>query len=233
MKVPWLPKSGIQLIAEDVIAGYESKMGCVVKPPIPVEDIIERYFDLKIGFVDFEKNYGMQGILGATYVQKGLICANTQLLDGRNEGRLVFTFAHEVGHWVLHRKLVNDTYSRAKRAAILCRKKDAKKPIEWQADYFAACLLLPEKWVRSAFENSIGCQPLKFYNEKRTIDNCLYIEPCVSNWPFIAQAVQKTGGFLNVSKQAVIIRLQDLGLIINETNAKVGWGSSQYVSNNL
>ncbi len=231
MKVPWLPKNGIQLIAEDIIAGYESKLGCVVRPPIPVEDIIERYFDLKIGFVDFEKNYGMQGVLGATYVKKGLICANTHLLSDCNEGRLVFTFAHEVGHWVLHRKYINDDGGpRADRTAILCRKKDAKKPIEWQADYFAACMLLPEKWVRSAFEKSVGSQPIKFYNEKSVIDSSIYIEPCVSNWPFIAQAVQNAGGFLNVSKQALIIRLQELGLIINETTAKVGWGSRQYAT---
>ena len=55
MKVPWLPKSGIQQIADDVIAGYESKMERKVTPPIPVEDIIERYLNLKIGFMDFEK----------------------------------------------------------------------------------------------------------------------------------------------------------------------------------
>ena len=231
MKVPWLPKSGIQLIVEDVIAGYESKIGSVVTPPIPVEDIIERYFDLRIGFVDFEKKYGMQGILGATYVNKGLICANTALLGGHNEGRLVFTFAHEVGHWVLHRKLVNGAGgSCIEKTAILCRKKDAKKPIEWQADFFAACMLLPEKWVRSAFEKAIGSQPLRFYNKNRTLDNSIYIEPCVNNWPFIAQAVREAGAFLNVSKQAVIIRLQELGLIINDTTAKVGWGSRQYAT---
>ena len=229
MKVPWLPKSGIQLIVDDVIAGYESKIGCVVAPPIPVEDIIERYFNLKIGFMEFEKKFGINGILGATYVKKGLICANAKLLNGYNEGRLVFTFAHEVGHWVLHRKLViDDGDSNAERTAILCRKKDARKPIEWQADYFAACLVLPEKWVRLAFKESIGNQPLKFYNENRTLDSTVYIEPCVSNWPFIAQAVQKTGGFSNVSKHAVIIRLQELGLIINETPVKVGWESRQY-----
>ena len=142
-----------------------------------------------------------------------MICADAKLVNGCNEGRLVFTFAHEVGHWVLHRKLLNSGGgSTPCRTAILCRKKDAKKPIEWQADYFAACMLLPEKWVRLAFRKAIGHQPLKFYNENRTIDSSVCIEPCVNNWPYIAQTVRQTGGFSNVSKQAMIIRLQELRL---------------------
>ncbi|MGW8188459.1 MAG: hypothetical protein ACWGNK_14365 [Desulfobacterales bacterium] len=108
MKVPWLPKSGIEAIAADVLAGYEEMIGTPVAPPIPGEDLIERYLDLRIGFMDFE--------------------------------------------------------------------------------------------------------------------------PCVCNWPFIARSIQKTGGFSNVSKQAIIIRLQELGLVINETTAEIGWHRRQYAT---
>jgi Zn-dependent peptidase ImmA (M78 family) len=52
----------------------------------------------------------------------------------------------------------------------------------------------------------------------------------VCNWPFIARAIQKTGGFSNVSKQAIIIRLQELGLVINETPAEIGWSRKQYAT---
>ena len=224
MKVPWLPKNGIEAIAADVLSEYEAMTGSPVAPPIPVEDVIERYLDLRIGFMDFEKTYGFQGVLGAIYVKDRLIYADNALLADHSEGRLNFTFAHEAGHWVLHRKFVTHAeHSRAERTAILCRKKDAKKPAEWQADFFAACLLMPEKWIKMAFEESIGTGPLLLHNEQRSLSGFLYIEPCVCNWPFIAQAVQKSGGFTNVSKQAIMIRLQELGLVINETTAEIGW----------
>lgn len=229
MKLPWLPKSRIEAIAGDVLAGYAAMTGAPVAPPIPVEDVIERYLDLRIGFIDFEKTYGFDGVLGAVYIKDRLICADEALLGDHTEGRLNFTLAHEAGHWMLHRKFVTAAEeSPAKRTAILCRKKDAKKPLEWQADYFAACLLMPGKWVRSAFEKAIGTGPLRLHNEHRSLAGFIYIEPCVRNWPFIVRVVQQTGGFSNVSKQALIIRLQELGLVINETAAEIGWRREQH-----
>ena len=231
MKVPWLPKSGIEAIAADVLSGYEEMIGAPVAPPIPVEDVIERYLDLRIGFMDFKKTYGFHGVLGAIYVKDRLIYADNALLADHSEGRLNFTFAHEAGHWVLHRKFVTHAEdSRAERTEIICRKKDAKKPAEWQADFFAACLLMPEKWIKSAFEKSMGARPLLLHNEQRSLSGFLYIEPFVCNWPIIARSIQNTGGFSNVSKQAIIIRLQELGLVINETTAEIGWHRKQFAT---
>lgn len=62
------------------------------------------------------------------------------------------TIAHEVGHWVLH---VNQTavnkYCRLQQQGInvkvdplLCRNSEQLRGIEWQAQYFATCLLMPE-----------------------------------------------------------------------------------------
>ena len=48
-------------------------------------------------------------------------------------------------------------------------------------------------------------------------------EPFVEQWPFNAAAMCEAGGFSNVSKQAMIIRLQDLGLLINQTSTKMDW----------
>jgi hypothetical protein len=43
------------------------------------------------------------------------------------------------------------------------------------------------------------------------------------NWPKLAGMVKEAGGFANVSNQAMIIRLQDLGLVRNETRAHLSW----------
>jgi len=62
------------------------------------------------------------------------------------------TIAHEIGHWVLH---INQTavnqYSRLQQQGIkikvdplLCRNHEEFRGMEWQAQYFATCLLMPE-----------------------------------------------------------------------------------------
>jgi Zn-dependent peptidase ImmA (M78 family) len=225
MKIPWLPKKKIHKKAEGVVTVYESKTGYKVAPPIPIDDIIERGLNLKRGCIEFEDNMIGSNILGATYVKQRLLCVNNKLINNNYyEGRLNFTWAHEVGHWVLHRKFVElETRSQADGGTILCRTKDSKRPIEWQADYFASCLLMPEKWVQVAFRKVYGPWPLKVCNVKSNLNGPIYFDPCIKNWQSIADSVREAGGFSNVSKQAMIIRLQDVGLVVNETNVRMDW----------
>ena len=228
MKVPWLPKSEIAKRAASVIDDYQGIIGHPVKPPIPVEDIIERCLNVRYGFADLEEATGMKDVLGATYVEKKMICINERLLDDEYEGRMIFTCAHEVGHWVLHRSYVTE----AKRFglqndAIICRTSNAKEPIEWQADFFAGSLLMPENAVKEAFYRVCGGGPLELHNIKSAFRvNALYFDPSVESWPYIAAAVCKAGYFSNVSKQAMIIRLQGLGLLVNLTDVQLGWNRS-------
>lgn len=224
MKIPWLPKKEIHKKAEHVITDYESNTGTQVVPPIPIDDIIERGMDLKRGCIEFEDNMIGSEILGATYVKQRLLCVNIKLLQNQCEGRLNFTWAHEVGHWVLHRQLVvPETPTDSAGGEILCRTKDSKKPMEWQADYFAACLLMPDKFVHRAFQEAFGRWPLQVCNINSKLNGPLYFDPCIKNWHCIADSVREAGGFSNVSKQAMIIRLQDLGWVVNETNVRMDW----------
>jgi Zn-dependent peptidase ImmA (M78 family) len=224
MKIPWLPKKRINKKAEGVIADYELKVGLRVEPPIPVEDIIERGLNLKRGCIEFKDNLFDGDILGATYVRQRLLCVNKKLLQNKFKGRLNFTWAHEVGHWVLHRKLVApDKRSDSAGGKILCRTNDSKKPMEWQADYFAACLLMPDTFVHRAFQEAFGRWPLQVCNINSRLNGPLYFDPCVKNWHCIADSVCEAGGFSNVSKQAMIIRLQDLGWVVNETQVPMDW----------
>jgi Zn-dependent peptidase ImmA (M78 family) len=224
MKIPWLPKKKIVRQAEGVITNYEAKTGNQVAPPIPIDDIIETGLNLKRGCIEFEDNMIGSDILGATYVKQRLLCVNKKLLINKFEGRLNFTWAHEVGHWVLHRQfVVPEAHTLSDQGTILCRSRDSKRPIEWQADYFASCLLMPEKLIQDAFMKAYGPWPLKVCNVKSKLNGPLYFDPCIKNWHCIADAVRETGGFSNVSKQAMIIRLQNLGLVVNQTNVRMDW----------
>jgi Zn-dependent peptidase ImmA (M78 family) len=227
MKIPWLTKQSIADAASSVLADYETKIKRRVQPPIPVENIIERGLNLRLGFNDLRKKLKLSDVLGATYVKEKIICVDQSLAENKNEGRLCFTFAHEAGHWVLHRKLVDQACrTGGGNSFIFCRIKDAKKPIEWQADYFASCILMPEKAVRDAICKCFGPRPLVLYNVKSAYSGPACFDPCVETWPRIAGVVKEAGGFSNVSNQAMIIRLQDLGLVINETQAKLSWRES-------
>jgi Zn-dependent peptidase ImmA (M78 family) len=227
MKVPWLTKKTIADAAAGVIADYEAKIKRRVEPPIPVEKIIERGLSLKLRFTDLRKKLKLDDVLGATYVKEEMICVDQSLTEHQNEGRLCFTFAHEAGHWVLHREHINRACRQGSDDPfIFCRIKDAKQKIEWQADYFASCLLMPRGAVKSAFHKCYGSRPLILYNVKSAFCGPICFDPCVENWPKIAGVVKEAGGFSNVSKQAMIIRLQDRGLVQNETRARLSWAES-------
>jgi hypothetical protein len=231
MIVPWMPKKRIAAAAAGVIETYQSRNKQPVNPPVPIEDIIEKGLDLRLSYSDLKRKLDLDDVLGATYVDRKLICVDESLLRDRFEGRLYFTFAHEAGHWVLHREHIHRACRQGvAESFIFCRIKDAKQKIEWQADYFAACMLMPEPAVKRAFYQCYGCGPLRLYNVKSAFCGPICFDPCVENWPQIAGMVKKVGAFSNVSNQAMIIRLQDLGLVKNETGCRMSWGASYAVS---
>jgi Zn-dependent peptidase ImmA (M78 family) len=227
MMIPWLSKKRIARAAARLLDDYACVIQAEVQPPVPVENIIERGLKLRLGFVDLRSALEMDDVLGATYIKQRKICVDKSLVDGPSEGRLCFTCAHETGHWILHRKLIDHACrSDQQNGFIFCRIKDARKAIEWQADYFASCLLMPEAAVRKAFGSLYGSEPLIIHNLKSSFRGPLGFDPCVENWPLIAANVKNAGGFSNVSKQAMIIRLQELSLVKNETRARLSWDES-------
>lgn len=110
MRVPWMEKEAIARQAEELITGYEGMIGATVIPPIPVEDMIERFLGLDLTYEDLDAKLEMENVLGATYVDSKRISIHKRLLEDRNEGRLVFTCGHEAGHWVLHRHLLGQQF---------------------------------------------------------------------------------------------------------------------------
>ena len=233
VNVPWLPKDAINQVATELLLGYEDFTGQTLSPPIPVEDIIERYLELDLHYVDFSQKYGLDNVFGALYVKNRLVAISESLLNDRNEGRLIFTCAHEVGHWCLHRRHVEVAGRTAgEEGAVLCRTgRTGKLPVEWQADYFAGCLLMPEEMVRGAWSRAFYIEggTMMICNVKKTfktldIPDFKSFDTCVENWHLIADIVRTTGNFSNVSKQSMIIRLQELGLVKNLTSNSMDWG---------
>ena len=233
LKVPWLSKDIINQLATDLLLSYEDFTGKTLTPPIPVEDIVERYLNLDLQYVDFYRKYGIENVFGALYVKSRTVAISDRLLQDKNEGRLIFTCAHEAGHWCLHRGYVEVAGRAAatEEGAVLCRTgESAKLPVEWQADYFAACLLMPEEMIRGAWSRAFSIEgtTMMICNVKKTfrtleLPDFRSFDTCIENWHLIADIVRTVGNFLNVSKQSMIIRLQELDLVRNLTSCSMDW----------
>lgn len=103
------------------------------------------------------------------------------------------TIAHEIGHWVLHIDTDKvESYLRLKQKGVdvrvkpfLCRSSNLAR-IEWQAQYFAGCLLMPQHILTQL---------------KQGKD--------LTKWPHLYQMTEELG----VTISNLTTRLQDLGWI--------------------
>ncbi|MDR9403835.1 MAG: ImmA/IrrE family metallo-endopeptidase [Halothece sp. Uz-M2-17] len=93
-----------------------------------------------------------QGIIAARILPLERLIEINETLPILGGGFGESTIAHEVGHWVLHiNQRAVAQYSQLQQQGIstkvdplLCRNSEQLRGIEWQAQYFATCLLMPE-----------------------------------------------------------------------------------------
>ena len=160
IKVPFRTHTELDHMAAELLRKYSAWKGSPTRPPIDVEEIVEGLLDLDFEVEDLREILGMPDVLGATWLEDRLIRVD-QSLEGK-EGRFAFTVAHEVGHWVLHGPIIEMEKvtlplfaakpDEAPKPAIVCRSGAYRQPAEWQADQFAARILMPATDVRAVAE---------------------------------------------------------------------------------
>lgn len=216
LKVPFLPQAKIESAANDLLRRYGKWKGIEVKPPIDIDEIIEGYFGLQLTFCNLEEILGMDDVLGATWFDDKHVKIASSLED--KEGRLVFTMAHEAGHWWLHRPIIEmdkvtlPLFSRddglPATPALVCRS-SKKPPAEWQADQFAACLLMQASAVRNTVRSMFG-DSLPAWDDVQAKRKAKAFDPKLRD---LAADVIRNGEFTNVSNEAMRYRLLDLKLV--------------------
>jgi hypothetical protein len=170
IKVPYLREEQIEREAAALLAEFEQARGMQIAPPIPIEDILEKHLKLGIEFDDMHKLFGIPrfgvwiepDVLGAIFLDERRVVIDEYLDPEENpsmEGRYRFTLAHEGGgHWRLHRYLFardlmqDSMFNELSTSTVICRSSEARKPVEWQADFYASCLLMPRKLVMAAWD---------------------------------------------------------------------------------
>lgn len=167
--VPFLEDEFIEREALMLLAEFAASRGKVIKPPVPIEDILEKHLKLDLDFDDVHALVGVPrrhagsepDVLGAIFMDERRIVIDESLdpeTDSFKEGRFRFTLAHEGGHWRLHRKLfARDAMQRSlldedPAPNVVCRTSQKKARIEYQADCFASCVLMPRKLVLAAWD---------------------------------------------------------------------------------
>jgi Zn-dependent peptidase ImmA (M78 family) len=241
--IPYLAEEAIERDAAALLAEYAQARRLVIVPPVPIEDIVEKYLKLGIEFDDTHKLFGVPrsgrdaDILGAIFFDHRRIVIDESLDPEENpakEGRYRFTLAHEGGgHWRLHRHLfTNDPaqsalFGEPTLPSFVCHSSEARKREEWQADFYASCLLMPRKLVFAAWDAMFPDRKQRVLQPQTPI-NHPYIEIPRINYRIgdldcsepdndaldrIARPLAET--FL-VSPIAMRIRLEKLGLLLRE-----------------
>jgi len=193
----------LETIARKVISKYDPQL--IQKPAaIPVEEIMEQTYGLSLEYYQLRRNGRILGetifettdlpvydptVEGGYYfisVEAGTVLLESSLLDDKNNGRLRFTCAHELAHWIIDRKYFMELGEPAYMSEKPNRSSEVSEQIERQADRMAARILMPKCTLKKAF------------HEVRQ---------------YTRNPVTELANLYQVSNQAMEIRLKELGLI--------------------
>ena len=209
---PYLKNSTIEKESAKLLESFCKDKGQKIAAPVPVFDIIEY-----LGYdVDFRKDgiYEDKNLLGGTLIDQKTIEINENLID--HEGRMHFTAAHEVGHIVLHVPFYNEKHGKDVSEHKIISRKDCgfegtkKEPEEWQADKFAAYLLMPSALIKKTFYKNNN-SPVNV--RRKSILQIFFPKPAFVKGYRIAEEVMRDGKFDNVSKMAMLNRLIGMRLV--------------------
>ena len=221
MSIPQIRTEAIEAVGRKILMEYDPSLLSGQPCPVPIETIIETKFDLILEFHTLRKK---PKILGETIfddgavvlydqiqrqyrmiaVRAGTILIDERLCDPSKLGRLRFTCAHELAHWVLHKKLYSGTGDVAAYNGKVSSD-ESHGIIERQADTLASALLMPLPQIKKCFYRlKIG----------RTDE----------------QLIAEMANIFEVSKQAVAYMLVERKKEIDELMDLFG---DEYIDNNL
>jgi Zn-dependent peptidase ImmA (M78 family) len=250
INIRYLSEDEIEKEAELLLAEYTETSGAPIRFPVPVEEITTYHLALRLGFADLHETLRIPmlrdqpDILGAIWVDTETILIDRSLDPKQNPsmaGRYRFSVAHEIGHWRLHRTYVAKDadqgylFDGSTKPTLICRTSRAKEPIEWQADFFSSCLLMPRRRVHDEWKECLGrTRPLllselrpngrvmmraqtMIYERARgeigAVDDALFEE--------VASPIARR---FRVSPAAMRIRLERLGLLLREAPKQASLG---------
>ncbi len=223
--VPFLTRDYIESEADSLLIAYGEKLGPVTRPPIPADDILNAYLRVALDFDDLPTMLDIEtDVFGATWIERKQVIID-QSLDPTDHperiGRYNFTVGHETGHWQLHRRYLlknadqGTLFEQEQRPTVVCRTSEAKEPIEWQADFFSSCLLMPKAMLKESWQaQGNGLRPITLGELRSTSPFNTSVRN--SDDAIIEDFVKPLAKEFAMSPIAMRIRLETLGFIVRE-----------------
>ncbi|MDZ4657840.1 MAG: ImmA/IrrE family metallo-endopeptidase [Bythopirellula sp.] len=210
-----------------LLAEYSRQHVAVTAPPIPIDDIVADYLRLSVFYKDLKEEFGVGDVLGALWVNKRQVDIDLGLVPEDNPsmlGRYHFTLAHEAGHWRLHRHLFQQKANQlqllpnnVERPEYICRSSDTEQ-IEYQANRFASCLLMPREMVKRAWHEWHGSMDAIYFGDLAVASD----QPPTGTKDdpitrmLFEDAARPLAATFEVSPDAMRIRLEDMKLLLRK-----------------
>lgn len=125
---------------------------------LPIENIVD--VELGINIVPLPGLYRVTESWGALSPDCSTISVDEMCCSGGYEEKYRFTLAHEVAHYELHADIFRELEFSSTvefKDAIGQHLSDAEyRSMEWQADYFAGCILVPKDLLREEFASLLA-----------------------------------------------------------------------------
>lgn len=204
MSVAYYKSETLEIIARKTLCSLSPQYLNMNPQAVPIEKLIENVFGLSIDYQyltesgdELGKMVYDSGYLACYNREKGdyelmTVKAGTMMIeaslleDEKCYGRLRFTYAHELAHWLLHKEIYQGTGI----AAAMYNEEQDEDATEWQANYLAQAILMPNGQIKRCFYS---------VHQQSAIDK--------------KGIILEMSKIFEVSKQAMEIRLKHFGLI--------------------
>ncbi len=196
--ISWFTYDDLRTHANEFLKKYHPENNL----PIPIEEIIE--FQLKLNIIPtpgLKNNYDIDGWI--TSDLSSIIVDEDQLEHFENRYR--FTLAHEISHYILHKKVYDSVNIKETKDYIEFIKQLEETGLvgnfEWQANNLAGLILVPQELL---FQEAKRLSSK--YSEKISVDIKKHTEV------FWDSVKWKLSRVFNVSNQTIDIRFQKDGI---------------------
>jgi Zn-dependent peptidase ImmA (M78 family) len=217
-----LNRNDIDTKAEEVVLHFDAQ--AFARPRSPIYEIVTgltKTYNIPFVF-NQDLGYSKSGkkILGRFDFKPRQILIDKILPN--DSPRFRWTLCHEIGHLVLHRKLDPKLISRDKPQFVDTRtelrflrtaQRSELEWIEWQANQFAAALLLPRPIVHTAV---VAVQ----HKLEIPRPGWIYLDEQPRNLRDYINVLRNVSERLNVSRTVLRIRLINLGILVDERRSK-------------
>jgi Zn-dependent peptidase ImmA (M78 family) len=194
----FLSKIEIEACALDIWLQMEQKPQYIPVVPLDASRVAE-FLGLDVVWDTIADD--QEGVIAARILPLEKLIEINENIAQLHSGFGESTIAHEIGHWVLHiDSEVVERYLKLQQKGIkipveplLCRSTENLIGIEWQAQYFAGCLLMPQYVLKQIIQGKD-----------------------LTKWQHLYQIAEDLG----VTISNLIHRLQDLGWIYLPPNSR-------------